>query len=134
MKKLLFTLLTMLALTISGCGDGSVAVFIPIGPASPELVLNQFTKDRVAEFVDGSVEFYAPDVDLDTMTVAVYDSLGGVMSRTTKVLDYPHTVRGMIPFSIDYLHYPADRYYFIIYVTDFNGNTSNLISDTFSVP
>jgi len=42
--------------------------------------------------------------------------------------------QGTISFSIDFITFPADFFTFSIYLTDFNGNTSNQIVDTFRVP
>jgi len=135
MKKMLLTMLSLLMLVMSGCGDGTVSVIIPIIPAaSPSITSYQFTKDTVAEFIDGSVDFHAPDSDIDTITITVFNSSGFQVARTTIALNLPGVIFGTIPFSIDYATYPADLYTFSIFLTDFNGNTSNQVVDTFSVP
>jgi hypothetical protein len=138
MKRGLLGLMAMMMLVMSGCGDASVAVVIPIGPViqPPSITAHQFTKDSVNEFIDGSVSFFAPDSDIDTMTVVVLDPRGYEISRSQTLINLPGAVQGTIPFSIDYATYPSEAYAytFSIYLTDFNGNTSNLAVDTFFVP
>ena len=125
-------MLTMMTLVISGCGGSSVAVVVPVNP--PSITLNQFTKDTVAEFIDGNVVFFAPDSDIDTITVSVFDSSGAVIFRKESLLNLQGVVQGTVPFSIDYATYPAGTFTFSIFLTDFNGNTSNQVVDTFRVP
>jgi hypothetical protein len=136
MKKVLLGLMAIMMLAMSGCGGGSVEVVVPIGPEPPSITSHQFTKDPVAEFIDGSVAFYAPDSDIDTMTVVVYDPRGREISRSQTVINLPGAVHGTIPFSIDYATFPSEvyAYTFSIYLTDFKGNTSNQAVDTFFVP
>lgn len=138
MKKVLLGMMALMMLLMSGCGDGSVAVVIPIGPviSPPSITSHQFTKDPVAEFIDGSVTFYAPDTDIDKMTVVVFDPRGYEISRSTTLIYLAGTTWGTIPFSIDYATYPSEfyPYTFSVYLTDFNGYTSNQAVDTFYVP
>lgn len=138
MKKLILSMFTILTLLLAGCGDGSVSVYVPIGPVinPPAITSYQFTKDRISEFIDVSVTFYAPDSDIDTVTVTVFDPNNQVISRTTTRRNLQGVVNGTIFTSIDYASYPSSpyRYSFSVYVTDFNGYTSNLISDWFYVP
>lgn len=137
MKKLiLLVMVTMTLLVMSGCGGGSVEVVIPVGPEPPSIALNQLTQDRVNEFIDGRISFFAPDSDIDTMTIAVFDeSRGGILvTRVTTLIDLPGAVQGIIPFSIDYINYPNGTFTFSIFLTDFNGNTSNQIVRTFFIP
>jgi hypothetical protein len=138
MKRVLLGLMAIMMLVMSGCGDASVAVVIPIGPViqPPSITSHQFSKDPVTEFIDGSVDFYAPDSDIDTMTVVVFDPRGYEISRSQTLINLTGVVQGTIPFSIDYATYPSDTYAytFSIYLTDFNGNTSNQAVDTFWVP
>jgi len=133
MKRLLLCILAMTILVMPGCGDGGVTVVVPV-VEPPSITSYQFTQDRVDEFIDGSVNFFAPDSDIDTITVTVFDSRGFEVSRTTALLDLPGVIQGTIPFSIAYITYPIGTFTFSIFLTDFNGNTSNLIVDTFSVP
>lgn len=138
MKKLLMAMMAILVLAMTGCGGGSVEVVIPLEPViqPPSITSYQFTKNVATEFVNGSVTFYAPDSDIDTITVVAIDPWGHERSRTTTLINLPHTVQGTIPFSIDYATFPSEvrAYTFSIYLTDFNGNTSNQVVDTFFVP
>lgn len=136
MKRVLLGMLAIMMLVMSGCGDGSVSVIIPVEPVinPPSITSYRFTKDVAAEFIDGSVDFDAPGSDIDTMTVVVFDSVGSEMSRIITFIDRPGIVEGTIPFSIDYITYPAGIYTFGIYLTDFNGFPSNLVVDSFAVP
>jgi len=135
MKRFLTGLLAMTMLVLSGCGDASVSVIIPITLADPPSITSyQFTKNTATEFINGSVDFFAPDSDIDTITIAVFDSRVGLVTRTRTALNLPGVTRGTISFSIDYVTYPADTFTFSIFLTDFNGNTSNQIVDTFRVP
>lgn len=137
MKRMLLGMLAIMMLVMSGCGGGTVEVVVPIEPVinPPSITLNQFTQDRVRDFIDGSVVFFAPDADIDTMTVSVFDSIGGFeRSRTTAVITLPGVVRGTIPFSIDYLNFPNGTFTFSIFLTDIDGFTSNLVVGTFSAP
>lgn len=135
MKRLLLGALTIMMLLLSGCGDG-ILVVVPIGPVinPPSITSYQFTKDPVGAFINGSVTFYAPDSDIYSMTVVVFDSGGNTKSRITSFPNFPGAIQGTIPFSIDYFTYPAGTFTFSIYLTDFNGYTSGQIVDTFRVP
>lgn len=136
MKRwLLLGLLAMMMQVITGCGDASITVVIPITIIDPPSITSyQFTKDTLTKFISGSVDFYAPDSDIDTITIAVFDSSGFQVARTRSALNLPGVTRGTIFFNIDYSGYRADTYTFSIFLTDFNGNTSNQIVDTFRVP
>jgi len=138
MKRLLLGMMAMMMLVMSGCGDGSVAVVIPLEQviSPPSITTYRFTKDPVAEFIDGSVDFQAPDSDIDTMTVVVIDPRGFEISRSVHLIDRRGVVQGTIPFSIDYATFPSSAfpYTFSIYLTDFNGDTSNQAVDVFRVP
>lgn len=140
MKKMLLGMMALMMLVLSGCGDGSVAVavVVPIGPviSPPSITSYQFTKDPAAEFIDGSVTFYAPDADIDKMTIAVFDPDGKVKSRSETYVYLAGVVHGTIPFSIDYATYPSEArpYTISVYLTDSNGYTSNQAVDTFYVP
>lgn len=135
MKRLLLGMLSMMLLVMSGCGDASVSVVVPVTHVNPPSITSyQFTKDTLTRFIDGSVDFYAPDSDIDTITITVFNSSGFQVARTRTALSLPGVIRGTISFSIDYSAYFADTYTFSIFLTDFNGNTSNQIVDTFRVP
>ena len=137
MKRLLLGMMAMMMLVMSGCGGGSVEVFVPLGPviSPPTITAYRFIKDPVTEFIDGSVDFYAPDSDIDTMTVAVFDSGGSLISRTTTLINL-QAVTGRIPFSIGYGNraFLVDTLTLSVYLTDFNGLTSNVAVTTFLVP
>lgn len=130
MKKLMLVILVVMMAGLSGCGDPSVAV------NPPSITSYQFSKDALNEYINGSVDYYAPDSDIDSMTVVVYDSLGHERSRTKTLINHPGVTQGNIPFSIDYLTFPSDAYAytFSIYLTDFNGYTSNQAVDIFFIP
>ena len=135
MKRLLVMMVAMLTLVVAGCGDGSVTVVVPISqPQPPTIESYQFTKNTATQFVLGSVNYFAPDSDIDTMTVTVFTSSGIQTSRSVTLINQPNVVRGTISFSIDYVNLPADAYTFSIFLTDFNGLTSNQVVDTFRVP
>ena len=70
MKRLMLGLLAIMVVGLSGCGEAPVAV------SPPTITSYSFTKDAVHEFIDGSVNYYAPDSDIDSMTVVAYDSRG----------------------------------------------------------
>lgn len=131
MKRLMLCMAAvMMVLGLSGCGDSSVAVSPPV------ITSYQFTKDTAAEYINGSVNYVAPDSDIDFITVAAFDSRGREWSRTRTVVNHPGSAQGTIPFTIDYYTFPSDAYpyTFSVYLTDFNGNTSNQAVDTFFVP
>lgn len=135
MKRVLVGFLAILILIISGCGDASVSVVIPITIIDPpSITAYQFSKDQAAQFVDGSVDFIASDSDIDTITIAVFDANGLLVTRIRTALRLPGVTSGRIPFSIDYSTYFNGTYTFSVYVTDFNGNTSNQVVDRFFVP
>ncbi|OGU13627.1 MAG: hypothetical protein A2076_08745 [Geobacteraceae bacterium GWC2_53_11] len=131
MKRVMLGILAILMVVgLSGCGDSTVAV------APPSITSYQFTKDALHEYINGSVDYYAPDSDIDSMTVVVYDSRGREWSRTNTLISHPGITQGTIPFSIDYVTFPSDAYAytFSIYLTDFNGYTSNQAVDSFYIP
>jgi hypothetical protein len=131
MKRLMLGLLAIMMVVLSGCGEAPVVAVSP-----PTITSYSFTKDAIAEFIDGSVNFYAPDSDIDTMTVVAISPGGNEISRTVKLINLPGVIQGTIPFSIDYHLFPSSafEYTFSIYLTDFNGYTSNQAVDTFFVP
>lgn len=133
MKKYLLGMITMILMVMMGCGDSSVTVVVPV-ISPPEITSFEFTKNSTTFFITGSVTFNAPDSDIDTMTVTVLNSQGGETFRSTTLLNLPGVINGTIPFSIDYATFPPDLYTFSIFITDFNGNTSNQAVDTFRVP
>jgi hypothetical protein len=138
MKKIFLGVLAMMMLVMSGCGGGGsaeVVVTVPI-MYPPSITTYQFTQYRSTELISGSVNFDAPDSDIKSMTVVVYDSRGSEVlgSRLTTPLSLPGVTQGTVAFSIDYITYPADQFSFYIYLTDWNGYSSNTVAGTFLVP
>jgi hypothetical protein len=135
MKRALLGIMAIMMLTVSGCGDTSVAVVVPV-ISPPSITSHEFTQDRVVELISGSVAFQAPDSDIETMTVVALDPRGFEKSRSVVLINLPGVIQGTIPFSIDYRTFPSETfaYSFSIYLTDFNGNRSNRAVDTFFVP
>lgn len=139
MKKLFFSLMVM-TLAMAGCGSGSVSWDVPVyppivsAPYPPSITSYDFSKDRDKYFIVGNIQFYAPDSDIDTMTVNVFDSRGSSVYKTKNVINRRGITNGSIPFSVDYINFANDTYTFSVYVTDFNGNYSNQVVDTFRVP
>lgn len=129
MKRIIFGILAIMMAGLSGCGETTTVTVNP-----PSITSYRFTKDAVTEYIDGNAGYFAPDSDIDSMTVVVFDSRGFEISRTKTFLNLPGITQGTVFFSIDYLTYPADKFTFSIYLTDFNGYTSNQIVDTFQVP
>lgn len=135
MKRVILGLLTVITLMIAGCGGGgTVEVYIP--PEPPTITLNDFSKDSYTEHINGNVSYFAPDSDIDSITIVVRNSSGYEMDSKNLRLNLADISSGTIPFSIDYYTYPSEYYPYIfsIYVTDFNGNVSNLLVETFYVP
>jgi Asp/Glu/hydantoin racemase len=129
-------MLAMMMLVVSSCGDATVSIFISSGSTinPPSITLNYYSMDSVNNIINGSVNCYAPESGIDTMTVAVFDSRGFDRVRMTTVLNIQGIMNGTIPFRINYFGYPADVYTFSLFLTDFNGYTSNIITGSFSVP
>jgi len=134
MKRLLLCMLAMMMLVMTGCGgDDDVVVVVPVADP-PTITFLQFSKNPATELVLGSVDFIAPDSDIDTMTVVVFDSRGFEVARSLTLINLPNVVTGTIPFTIDYFNLLSDTYTFSIFLTDFNGNISNQVVDVFVVP
>ena len=134
MKRGFLLVISLMMIGLAGCGSEiSVVVPIPIPIiVPPSITSSQFSQDTANFFVNGSIDFYAPDFDLDTMTVSVVDSRGGVAERTVRTLTgVAGRTSGTISFSIDYITYRPDTYTFTIYVTDRAGYISNAIYGTF---
>lgn len=134
MKRLLLGILAVAMLVLSGCGDSSVTVVVPLQP--PSITTLSFTQDRIDEFIDGSVDFFAPSSDIDTITVEVFDSRGVLVISTTTARNLFELERGTIFFSIFY----GDRTFLVdtltlsVYLTDFNGFRSARVEGSFPVP
>lgn len=134
MKRLFMVIMSTLMLLTAGCGS-EVAVFLPIPVASPPSIITyHHSQDVVNRFVDGSVEFYAPDFDLDTITVSITNSRGVLIEETvTTLAGYEGRTTGTISFTIDYLNYRPDDYNYTIYLTDTAGFISNPVYGSFRV-
>lgn len=136
MKRIILLVMSMMMLALAGCGsEVSVVIPIPIPIViAPTITSSQYTQDTVNRFVDGSIDFYAPDSDIDTITISVLDSRGFVVERTvTPLTGLTGRTTGSISFSIDYLDYRPDTYTFSVYLTDRAGYFSNAIYGTFRV-
>lgn len=136
MKRTIMLAISIMVLALAGCGsEVSVVIPIPIPIViTPLITSSQYTQDTVNYFVDGSVDFYAPDTDLDTITISIVDSGGFVVDRKVKPLvGLTGRTSGTISFSIDYLAYRPDTYTFSVYLTDRAGYFSNAIYGTFRV-
>lgn len=134
MKRALLGILMVTMLVISGCGGGTVEVYVPPPPQPPSITSYSITQNF--PYIDGSVDFYAPDSIINTITVSVYHPSGVLMFTPQPVSVYNSAVQGTIPFTINYSTYPPDvyPYTFYVYVTDLNGNSSNWVSGNFLVP
>ena len=74
----------MLLLTtmIAGCGS-EISVVLPVYyDSSPTITTFHHTQDVVNSYVDGTVEFYAPDRDLDSISITVVNSRGVEIEHT----------------------------------------------------
>lgn len=136
MKRLILIIISIMMLVTAGCGsEVSVVVPIPIPifiVTPPSITAYQFTQDSVNYFVNGSVDYYAPDFDLDTITISATNSFGVVTERTvTSLVGVNGRTTGTITFSIDYLKYRPDVYTFTVYLTDKAGYMSNPIYEAF---
>jgi len=138
MKRVFLLIMSVMMFSLAGCGsEGSVSVYIPAPDpiiTLPSITNSQFSQDTLNHFIYGSVDFYAPDNDIDTMTISVINSRGFVMERTVKSLTgLTGMTTGIIQFSIDYISYPPETYTFTVYLTDKAGYFSNAIYGTFRV-
>lgn len=141
MKCLVLLALSLVFLSSSGCGSDVTAVIstgsgiIVISSGSEPTIQNlQYSQDVAGHMVYGTVDFYAPDANLDVMTISVMDSTGYVRSRAVRDLaSFGGVINGRIPFSIGYVSYPPDIYTFSIFVSDWAGHLSNPLYGTFTV-
>ena len=134
MKRLILVTMSVIMFLISGCGS-EISVVWPIFQYDPPTISDFiYSQDTVNSYVDGTVYFYAPDHDLYSLTISVKDSRGYEIERTvTSLGGYSGQSAGTIPFSIDYIDYQPDIYYFTIYLTDYWGYLSNPVYGSFSV-
>ena len=122
-------------LVTAGCGTNTSDVFIAPLTHPPSIAALLFTKDTTNLFITGSIDFLAPDVDLDTIVITAINSRGFAVSQTTTDLSaFRGLASGTIPFAIDYAVFLPDTYTFTVFVTDLAGSFSNQLVGTFSVP
>lgn len=136
MKPMILLVMSLMMLGLAGCGsEVSVVVPIPIDIVSaPSITFSQYSQDAGNAFVHGSVDFSAPDSDIDTITISVFDSSGFVVERTvTPLTGLTGRTAGTILFSIDYIAYRPDTYTFSVFLTDRAGFFSNAIYGSFVV-
>lgn len=139
MKTIRFFLLAGIFFLLTGCGgEVTVTATVPLPDPviyPPSITALQFHKDAVQKFIVGTIDFTAPDTDLDTMTVIVSDGAGREVSRTiTDLRSFAGYTAGTIFFSIDYITLFPGGYTFTIYLTDWRGFLSNPVYGTFAVP
>lgn len=133
MRKILIVVMSILILGLAGCG-GEVTVTVPLPIhiiTAPSIASYQFSQDRINYLVEGSVDYYAPDVDIDTITISATNSNGVVTNMTVTSLTNTIGSSGSIAFSIDYYSYSPDTYTFTVYLTDKLGYISNPVYGTF---
>lgn len=139
MKKIGLFFLAGLFLFLAGCGSEiTITASVPAPEPviyPPSITALQFHKDTIRKFVVGTIDFTAPDTDLDTMTIVVSDGTGREVSRTvTDLRAFAGQTFGTISFSVDYLPLLPDSYSFTLYLTDLRGFLSNPVYGTFLVP
>lgn len=134
MKQLILVTMSVIMFLISGCGS-EISVVWPIFQYDPPTISDFiYSQDTVNSYVNGTVDFYAPDHDLDSIIISVRDSRGvEIQSIVTSLGGYSGQSAGTISFSIDYINYQPDSYYFTIYLTDYWGYMSNPVYGSFSV-
>lgn len=133
MKRMFLLITVVLALFVAGCGS-QVTVVLPL-IQSPEITAARFSQDVVNRFVDGAIDYYAPDSDLDTVTILVTDDRGFTITRSvTDLAAFRGVVQGTITLSVDYLTYLPGTYTITVYLTDRAGLFSNSVYHTFRVP
>ena len=139
MKRAALILLVLVIVLTAGCG-GEVTLVASTGSGTivvtttsgPTISLAQFRQDTASRIVFGSIDFYAPGADAATMTTTVTDSRGVVVSRSVDSLAaFDGSIRGTIPFSIDYVTFLPDTYTFTIFLTTRAGTLSNPVFGSF---
>ncbi len=129
MKRFIGGILFLVMLALAGCGGGLSSI--------PPLLSNlQYFQDQANPFqVDGNVDFSAPEVDLDSMSVTVVDSITGVVVSqfVIPLPQYSGFSVGTIPFYIDASLLPSGPYSFSVQVIDVNGFLSNPLYGSFTV-
>jgi hypothetical protein len=132
MKRLILVTMLLLTTMIAGCGS-EISVVLPVYyDSSPTITTYHHTQDVVNSYVDGTVEFYAPDRDLDSISITVVNSRGIEIEHTiTSLGAFAGRSSGAISFTIDYINYRPDDYTFTIYLTDRAGYLSNPVYPEF---
>ena len=135
MKRLILVAMLLLMTMITGCGSEiSVALPIVFYDSPPTITTYRHTQDVVNSYVDGTVEFYAPDNDITSVTITVVNFRGTEIEHTVTSLGaFAGITTGAISFSIDYINYRPDDYTFTIYLTDRAGYMSNPVYGSFRV-
>jgi hypothetical protein len=141
MKVIVLLALSLVVLFSGGCGSDVTAVIstgsgiIVISSGSEPTIQNlQYSQDVAGHMVYGTVDFYAPDANLDVMTISVMDSRGYLRSRVVRDLAaFGGVISGRLPFSFGYAAYPPDIYTFTIFVSDWAGHSSNPVYGSFTV-
>lgn len=134
MKRLILIAMLVLMTMMAGCGS-EISVTLPLYyNAPPTITKTLYSQDVVYLYVDGTVDFYAPDSDIDTITIVVANSRGYEISHTvTSLNSLAGMSSGEISFTIDYLNYLRDDYTFTIFLTDRAGYLSNPVYGSFRV-
>lgn len=115
MKRLILVAMSVIMFLISGCGSEITVVWPIFQYDSPTISDFHYSQDMLNHYVDGTVDFYAPDHDLDSITISVTNSRGVEVERTvTSLGGYSGQSAGTISFSIDNINYQPDTYYFTV--------------------
>jgi hypothetical protein len=131
MKRLILVTMLFLMTMIAGCGEllPASSDYLP-----PKITTYHHTQDVLNSYVDGTLEFYAPDSDLDTITISVVNSRGTEIEHTiTYLSSFAGRSSEAIYFTIDYINYRPDDYTYTIYLTDRAGYMSNPVYGAFRV-
>ncbi|MBP1753020.1 MAG: hypothetical protein H6Q57_1856 [Geobacteraceae bacterium] len=136
MNKIAMLMLAGFSMLCSSCG-GEVAIVINI----PGISLIYYSPDSAvpgqgagAATSAVTLDFYAPDADISTLTVSVVDSRGFPVTKTVMPLSgYSGAESGTIAFSIDFSTAVIETYTFSVFITDNRGYVSNTVFGTFRV-
>lgn len=131
MKKLI--LVAMVSLLVTGCG-GELSLMVPVERSAPSISTYKQVQDLVNWYVTGTIDFHAPDNDVASIEIAVFNSRGSEVERTvTSLATFAGKVSGTISFTIDYYNYRPDYYSYSVVVTDTSGMMSNAVYGAFRV-
>lgn len=130
MKRLILVTMMFSMLSIAGCG--SELVYVEQSP--PSISTHKQAQDLVNYYVTGSIDFYAPDNDVDTVEIIVVNSRGNEVDHTlTSLGSFAGRSSGTISFTIDYYNYGPDYYSYTVSLTDKAGWMSNPVYGSFRV-